>query len=53
MVKNIVPFLLTAVALCAPAAYAQKAGDTVTPDALGKLEWIQGEAPKSWEPGKL
>lgn len=53
VVKNIVPFLLTAAALCAPAAYAQKAGDAVTPDALGKLEWIQGEAPKSWEPGKL
>lgn len=34
-------------------AFAQKAGDPVTPDALGKLEWVQGSAPTAWEPGKL
>ena len=34
-------------------AFAQRAGDTVTPDALGKAEWIQGSAPTAWEPGKL
>ena len=51
--KNILAPLLLAAALTAPAAYAQKAGDTVTPEALGKLEWIKGEAPKAWEPGKL
>jgi thiol-disulfide isomerase/thioredoxin len=34
-------------------AFAQKAGDTVIPDALGKAEWIQGSAPTAWEPGKL
>lgn len=32
---------------------AQKPGDSVTPEALGKLDWIQGEAPGEWEPGKL
>ena len=34
-------------------AFAQIAGDTVTPDALGKAEWVQGSAPTAWEPGKL
>ena len=34
-------------------SFAQKPGDTVTPDALGKLDWIQGEAPAAWEPGKV
>ena len=34
-------------------AFAQKAGDSVTPDALGKLEWVQGTAPTAWEPGKV
>ena len=41
-----------ALALTLPAA-AQKAGDKVTPEALSKLEWIQGEAPAEWEAGKL
>lgn len=40
-------------ALSATAALGQKQGDTVTPESLGKLEWIKGEAPASWEPGKL
>jgi thiol-disulfide isomerase/thioredoxin len=34
-------------------AFAQKAGDAVTPDALGKLEWVKGTAPTAWEPGKV
>jgi thiol-disulfide isomerase/thioredoxin len=34
-------------------AFAQKAGDAVTPDALGKLEWVTGSAPTAWEPGKV
>lgn len=34
-------------------AFAQKAGDAVTPDALAKAEWITGTAPAAWEPGKL
>ncbi len=34
-------------------AFAQKAGDSVTPEALGKLEWVQGSAPTAWEPGKV
>ncbi|MCW1886113.1 TlpA family protein disulfide reductase [Luteolibacter flavescens] len=34
-------------------AFAQKAGDTMPPDALGKLEWVQGTAPTAWEPGKV
>ncbi|WP_367871528.1 redoxin family protein [Luteolibacter sp. Populi] len=40
-------------ALSATAAFGQKAGDTVTPDALGKSEWFKGEAPATWEPGKV
>ncbi|BCU77071.1 TlpA disulfide reductase family protein [Luteolibacter sp. LG18] len=28
-------------------------GSSVTPDAFATGEWIQGEAPKSWEPGKV
>jgi thiol-disulfide isomerase/thioredoxin len=34
-------------------ASAQKAGDAITPDALGKLEWVKGSAPAAWEPGKV
>lgn len=44
---------LVATTLAAPAALAQKAGDAVTPDSLGKAEWITGAAPAAWEPGKL
>jgi thiol-disulfide isomerase/thioredoxin len=44
---------LVATTLVAPAAFAQKAGDAVTPDALAKAEWITGTAPAAWEPGKL
>jgi thiol-disulfide isomerase/thioredoxin len=44
---------LVATTLVAPAALAQKAGDAVTPDALGKAEWVTGSAPAAWEPGKL
>jgi len=40
-------------ALSVSAALGQKVGDTVTPEALGKLEWVQGEAPATWEPGKV
>lgn len=40
-------------ALSATAAFGQKQGDTVTPESLGKLEWVKGEAPASWEPGKV
>jgi thiol-disulfide isomerase/thioredoxin len=39
--------------LLTPSAFAQKAGDTVTPDALGKLQWMKGTAPAAWEPGKV
>lgn len=40
-------------ALSSTAAFAQKMGDTVNPEALGKIEWVRGEAPKEWEPGKV
>ena len=40
-------------ALSVSAAFGQKQGDRVTPEALGKLEWVKGEAPASWEPGKV
>lgn len=30
-----------------------KVGSAVTLDALSKAEWVQGEAPKAWEPGKV
>lgn len=36
-----------------PAAPTLKVGSTVTPDAIIKGDWIQGEALKSWEPGKV
>ncbi|RYD41376.1 MAG: redoxin domain-containing protein [Verrucomicrobiaceae bacterium] len=42
--------LLSAFAL---PALAQKVDDTVTPEALGKLEWVKGTAPTAWEPGKV
>lgn len=42
-----------ATTLVAPAAFAQKPGDAVTPDSLAKAEWITGAAPAAWEPGKL
>jgi thiol-disulfide isomerase/thioredoxin len=46
------PVALAAILLTSP-AFAQKAGDSVTPDALGKLQWMQGTAPAAWEPGKV
>src|SRR6478735_4808346 len=49
-VKTIYGSLFLALAL---PAFAQRVGDPVTPDALGKAEWIQGSAPTAWEPGKL
>lgn len=52
MKKFLTP-LLAAAALSVPAAYAQKVGDSVTPEVFGKLEWVQGEGPTAWEPGKL
>lgn len=45
--------IIVSLLLAASASHAQKAGDTVTPEALDKLEWIKGEAPKEWEPGKV
>lgn len=50
--KALLPALV-ATTIAAPSAFAQKAGDPVTPDALGKLEWVQGTAPAAWEPGKV
>lgn len=49
------PFLypLLAISMLLGIANAQKPGDSVTPEALGKLEWVQGKAPTEWEPGKL
>ena len=44
---------IVATTLVTPATFAQKAGDAVTPDALGKAEWITGAAPAAWEPGKV
>lgn len=52
MNKLIASLCLTAAALTS-AAHAQKTGDSVTPEALQQLEWVQGEAPAAWEPGKL
>jgi len=34
-------------------AFAQKVDDSVTPEALGKIEWVRGTAPAAWEPGKV
>ncbi|QJE95813.1 TlpA disulfide reductase family protein [Luteolibacter luteus] len=49
--KTIIASLLLAAS--ATATYAQKPGDSVTPETLGKLEWVKGEAPREWEPGKV
>ena len=49
--KKIIASLLLAAS--ATASHAQKPGDSVTPETLGKLEWVKGEAPKEWEPGKV
>lgn len=51
--KNLLSPLLAIAALSMGSAHAQKPGDTVTPEVFGKLEWVQGEAPTAWEPGKL
>lgn len=50
-VKKTIACLL--LAAFASTAFAQKPGDAVTPETLGKLDWIRGEAPKEWEPGKV
>jgi len=34
-------------------AWAFETGDAMSPDALGKAQAIQGEAPKTWEAGKV
>jgi len=44
---------MAAAVLSAPMVMAQKPGDPVTPEVFSKVDWIQGEAPASWEPGKL
>jgi len=51
MKKLIASLCLSAAALTT--THAQKTGDAVTPEALQKLEWVKGEAPAAWEPGKL
>lgn len=50
MKKSLAPLVL---ALSTTATFAQKVDSTVTPEVLGKLEWVQGSAPEAWEPGKL
>lgn len=53
--------LLAAALLLATRLFAQEAapapalvpGGEVKPDALQKGEWVQGEAPAAWEPGKV
>lgn len=34
-------------------AFGLAPGDRISPDALAKAEFVQGEAPASWEPGKV
>ncbi len=46
-------FAALASVLLTPVLFAQKTGDSVTPAALAKLDWIRGTAPDAWEPGKL
>lgn len=45
--------LLVAIAAFQSSALAFNNGDALTPDALGKADIIQGEIPKTWEPGKV
>lgn len=49
--KSHISALSALLALSLPAA-AQKAGDAVTTEVFTKIDWVQGEAPKAWEPGK-
>lgn len=51
MKRLLIPLLLGAA--MASRAFALAPGDSVTPAALGKIEWVQGSAPAAWEPGKL
>lgn len=65
--KPLLPCLLATALLAAPTVHAKpeesaasetapaklEPGASVTPDAFGKMEWIQGEGPKAWEPGKV
>lgn len=48
---KLVPNLILLVS--AASGLAQQPGDAVTPAALGKLDWIQGEAPSGWEAEKV
>ncbi|WP_193212614.1 TlpA family protein disulfide reductase [Luteolibacter marinus] len=46
--------LLSALLMTLPVPlFAQKTGEAVTTATFGKLDWIQGEAPAEWEPGKV
>lgn len=36
-----------------PAAPTLAAGDAVTTEAFESMQWIQGERPEAWEPGKV
>jgi len=47
------PLVLLCSAALATSAFALQAGDSVTPDAIGKATFVQGTAPAAWEPGKL
>ena len=46
-------FATASIALAQDAAPTLKPGDAVTVDALAAATWLQGEAPKAWEPGKV
>lgn len=51
--RKILATLIAASAVLPSSVWAFNAGDAVTTDALIKAEAVQGEAPKTWEPGKV
>lgn len=51
--KPITPKAAPAAPAQAPAEPTLKVGSTLTPEVFGKLEWVQGDALKEWEPGKI
>jgi len=53
MSRPIPTLILLAILAASAPLHALQPGDPLTPDALGKENWIQGDALDQWEPGAL
>lgn len=53
MRKHLLHMLAACAAFNSLATATLKPGYPLTPDVLGKVEIIQGEVPKAWQPGKV